>query len=287
MKGTDRAILLALPVVALLAGFYFMVLAPKRESASKLGTEIATLQTELDDQKQVVAFSEQARKDFPKYYSRVVVLGKAVPAQADTASMLVQLDTISDRSKVNFLGIELGAAGGGAAEPAPASPPPGEEPPAAEEDPAEAGDEGSGENVPAGGAPTVSDAPTPATEATAATLPIGATLGPAGLATLPYKLTFRGSFFDVAGFFSRVDELVSFGKGSGQVAVDGRLLTIDGFSLVGGEPGSSPELDASFALTSYVTPPDQGAALGATPQGPAPAPSPAQPPTTPTSTVTP
>jgi hypothetical protein len=59
------------------------------------------------------------------------------------------------------------------------------------------------------------------------------------------------------------------------------LLTVDGFSLLGGAPGSSPELKANFAVTSYVTPSTQGLTLGATPGGPAV--SPAQPGTTPAS----
>jgi hypothetical protein len=47
-------------------------------------------------------------------------------------------------------------------------------------------------------------------------------------------------------------------------------MTIDGFALNGGRPGSDPLLDATFKLTSYVTPSTQGATAGATPTGPAP-----------------
>ena len=46
-------------------------------------------------------------------------------------------------------------------------------------------------------------------------------------------------------------------------------MTVDGFALQGGAPGSSPTLEASFLLTTYVTPADQGLTLGATPEGPA------------------
>ena len=284
MKGTDRAILLTLMMVGLLATFYFMILAPKRDQASTLDEEITTLQSSVDTAEQVVAYAQQAREEFPQDYTRVVTLGKAVPDQADSASMLVQLSSISEKSKVEFRGIELGQ-GAGAAAPAPA--PPAEPAPSPEGAQPPAEGEPAPENVPAGGAPTVSDVAQPATEATAASLPIGASVGPAGLATLPYKLAFKGTFFQVADFFSGVDELVGLREQSGQVVADGRLLTLDGFALQGGGPGASPELGATFAVTSYVTPVGQGLTLGATPGGPAPPISPAQPQTTPASTVTP
>ncbi|MBA2545471.1 MAG: type 4a pilus biogenesis protein PilO, partial [Solirubrobacterales bacterium] len=123
MKASDRGILMALLLVGLLAGIYFMVLAPKREQASALGEEISSLQASIDEEEQVAVFAEQARQEFPKFYSRVVVLGKAVPEQADSASMLVQLNSIANRSDVEFRGIEL-AEGSGAAEAAPAPAPP-------------------------------------------------------------------------------------------------------------------------------------------------------------------
>ena len=60
-------------------------------------------------------------------------------------------------------------------------------------------------------------------------LPLGAAVGSAGLPTMPYDLTFTGDFFDIADFMAGLDAMVKVdGKGIG---VDGRLLTIDGFSL--------------------------------------------------------
>ena len=48
----------------------------------------------------------------------------------------------------------------------------------------------------------------PPTEASAATLPIGATVGPAGLGVLPYSLQFTGDFFEIADLLERIDEQV-------------------------------------------------------------------------------
>jgi Tfp pilus assembly protein PilO len=300
----DRAILLSLGIVGLLAAFYFMVLSPKREEASKLGEENTQLQASIDEQKQVATFAEQARQDFPRYYGRLVVLGKAVPDQADQASMLVQLSQVANGSGVEFRAIKVSE--GGAASTATSTATAATTPPAGTTTTPEGGttttpeggstttpSEGTAEGTapPAAGGSTATPAaattgPAPATEAVAASLPIGATVGLAGLPILPYELTFKGSFFDVADFMSGVDSLVHLREGSGQVAADGRLLTVDGFSLkpiptLGGEP----VLNATFAVTSYVVPSDEGLTAGAAPGGPSA--SPLQPQATPASTTTP
>jgi hypothetical protein len=296
MKASDRGILLGIGVLALAVAFYLLVLAPKRQEAGELADEISTLEDSISEQEQVAAFAEEARQQFPTYYGRLVVLGKAVPDQADTSSLLVQLNSIANRSSVEFRGITLseGGAGGGTSESTAAVAPPaaaagttGDSAAEGESDSTEGSTETtSGETgaaAPAGAAPTA----TPATEATAATVPIGAVVGPAGLPTLPYELTFKGGFFNIADYIGGLDGLVKLRKGSGQVAADGRLMTVDGFALKGGKPGGDPELEASFLVTAYVTPAEQGLTAGATPGGPAPV-NPAQPQTTPASgTVTP
>jgi hypothetical protein len=120
------------------------------------------------------------------------------------------------------------------------------------------------------------------TEASAAALPIGATVGSAGLGVMPYDLTFRGTFFEVADFIAGLDALVKT-KG-GVLDADGRLVTIDGFSLEADDEVGFPELKGTFAVTTYLTPPGQGVTAGATPAAPAPA---AVPPTTTTAATTP
>ena len=138
--------------------------------------------------------------------------------------------------------------------------------------------------APAGGAAPV------ATEATAATLPLGATIGPAGLPTMPYDLRFTGDYFQVADFFKGVDDLVH--TADGEVSVDGRLLTVDGFTLTsqaseGVETGTfdpTPTLSVTLATTTFLTPATEGLVAGADPAAPPPT-TPAAP--TPTSTPAP
>src|SRR3954452_23100696 len=113
MKASDRTILLSVLVVGIAVAFYMMVLSPKRQEASKLGDQIDELQASVSEQQQLADFGEQARRQFPRYYGRLVVLGKAVPSEADTPSMLVQLSSIANRTRVDFRSITLNQAGAG------------------------------------------------------------------------------------------------------------------------------------------------------------------------------
>jgi hypothetical protein len=100
MKGSDKAVVLGVVMAVVLGAFYFMVLSPKRDEASKLKQDNAKLQSQIEEQKQVAAFAEDARQHFASYYGRLVVLGKAVPAGADTASLLVQLNSVAGHADV-------------------------------------------------------------------------------------------------------------------------------------------------------------------------------------------
>jgi hypothetical protein len=107
----------------------------------------------------------------------------------------------------------------------------------------------------------------PPTEVAASLLPLGATVGTAGLGVMPYDLTFRGDFFHIADFIKGIDSLVHTG-GQG-VAVDGRLVTLNSFALNADPNLGFPYLNATFSVTAYLTPPGQGLTAGATPTAPA------------------
>jgi Tfp pilus assembly protein PilO len=254
MKSSDRQILIGIGLIGLVAVFWFLVMAPKRQEASKVDEEVTTLRATVEQTEADAAAGEQAQKDFPTNYRRVVALGKAVPADADTSSLLRQLQGLSERSNVDFRSINL-EAGSGTTTAAPVAAP---APPA----------EGESTETSTATDATATTTAAPASEATAALLPIGATVGPAGLPVMPYSLEFQGNFFDIADFFGQLDDMVQ--TNNEKVAVTGRLLTIDGFELAAG-PGGFPSLTATVSTTSYLTPADQGLAAGATPSAPAPA----------------
>jgi len=234
MNAKNRAVLAAVALVVLAFVFWTQLLSPKREEAAELGTQVVRLEASLAAHQAEIAEGEAAKAEFAGQYQRLVVVGKAVPRDDDVASLLVQVNRLADKSKGSFRDIVLSAEGGSEEAATPAAP--GEE-------------------------------PASPTEVAAALLPLGASIGPAGLAVMPYSVTYNGSFFDVADFIKGIDSLVDTKQGE-EVAVDGRLVTIDGFALEADSDVGFPLLQASFALTTYLTPPAEGVTGGATPASP-------------------
>ena len=238
LSSPKNAVVAGVLAVLLVAGaFWVLAISPKREEVSKLESQIEAAKGSLAQHQAEITTAEQARSDFPAEYERLVVLGKAVPGGDETASLLVQLNHIADHAHVRFSTLTLSSEGGGESSE-------GSTPPASS----------SGE-------------PASPTEVAAATLPLGASVGPAGLAVMPYELNFTGSFFHVADFIHGLDKLVE--TENEKVTVDGRLTTINGFSLQAAPKAGFPTLEATFSVTTYLTPPGQGLTAGATPGSPA------------------
>jgi Tfp pilus assembly protein PilO len=250
MKTSNRLIVAILAVAALAIAFWVLALSPKREEADELSAEAGQLRVALSEAQAKAVEAAAAKREFPADYRHLVVLGQAVPGGDETSSLLVELNDIASRANVDFSDIQLEGSG----ETSSATPALTESSPPAPA-PATPG------SVPA--AATV-----PPTEAAAAILPLGAEIGPAGLGVMPYGLSFSGNFFQVANFIKGIDSLVH--TGGHNVDVNGRLMTINGFSL-STETGEeeSHRLTANFTVTTYITPPEQGLTAGATSSSPA------------------
>jgi Tfp pilus assembly protein PilO len=252
MSSSSRLVVSVLVVVALAIGFWVLLLSPKREKADELGSQVDSLRISLTESQRKVAAAEVARSHFSSDYRQLVVLGKAVPVGDETSSLLVELNKVAAHSELEFDSIQLtGTTEAAAAPVAPA--------PVAPAEPTTT-TEGSGA--------TPAAATVPPTEAAASLLPLGAAVGGAGLGVMPYNLTFSGDFFHVADFIAGIDSLVH--PDAATVAVDGRLVTLNGFALNADPELDFPHLDATFSVTTYVTPPTQGLTAGASPTEPAP-----------------
>lgn len=234
MNSNNRAIAVVVAFAVLAFVFWTQLLSPKREEAKKLGAQVEQLEASLVQHNAEIAEGEEAKSEFSTEYQRLVVVGKAVPGDDDIASLLVQANRLADRAGGTFRDIQLSAEGGGEEAAAPPA---------------------------ASGA-----APASPTEVAASLLPLGATIGPAGLAVMPYTVTFDGNFFEIADFIKGIDSLVKTSEE--EVTVDGRLVTVDGFALEADPELGFPALQASFALTTYLTPPGEGVTGGATPSAP-------------------
>jgi hypothetical protein len=112
---SPKILIPAVLTVAAVAAFYFLLLSPKRDEAAKLDTDIAAKQSALDQSRAQAAAYEKARANYKVNYTTLTRLGKAVPADDDVRSLLMQINDAADRSKVDFHAINIGASGAGEA----------------------------------------------------------------------------------------------------------------------------------------------------------------------------
>lgn len=229
MTKRDRIVVTVLAAVAVLAGFWFVAIKPKRAELAQLDTQLAEQTQRRDAALQLVAAGENARTGYRRDYATVAKLGKAVPASEQTPSLVYALETTAQAHDIDFRSLKFGGSGGAASTPATS---------------------------------------TAATQAAAAVAPPGSSVGPAGFPTLPFDFTFEGGFKDMERFLSAVERYTTT-TGSGEdVAVRGRLFTVDSVSIQAA-PQGFPRIRASLSATAYVLPPGEGLTDGATPQGPA------------------
>jgi Tfp pilus assembly protein PilO len=265
----DRKILMLLVPVALAVAYWFLLLAPKREEATKVQDQLTQAQSERDTAEQRASSLGAAKQNFAKDYARVIYLGKSIPAGVDMPSLMVQLDRAARGTGITFTSVQTGertsgaaAATGAAGSTVPATP--------AQSAPGQAAQS-------ANGAVAASNNSTAAaTDTTTSTDPSAAATAPAASSTtldqVPLDFEFDGSFFDLADFFHRMKRFVRVAND--KIIVRGRLLTIDSFAFDSSE--SFPSLKATVHATVYLAPKAQGVSAGATPAAPGATP-PAQP----------
>jgi Tfp pilus assembly protein PilO len=231
LSDRDRKIVLIIVPALLVAVYWFMLLAPKRQEASKAAAE-ATEQTErLEGARARARAADGAQTDFAADYAEIVRLGKAIPSNVDMPSLLVQLDSAAAGTGIRFTRIATGDREPGAAAAAPAPAPSGGTPAAAAGgQPAQSAPGTAVENAneTAQAASQQSDAATQSgvdpsdtqtSESSGSGLPVGGgapagdatgTTGgsPAGLETVPLELEFVGNFFSLADFFHDIKRFV-------------------------------------------------------------------------------
>ncbi len=109
MSDRDRKLLMGLVPIVILAVFWFLLFSPKRQEAATAKTELAKQQERLDAAKATVAQANGAKTSFAADYGQIVRLGKAIPAQVDMPSLLLQLDGAARGTGIKFTKITAGA----------------------------------------------------------------------------------------------------------------------------------------------------------------------------------
>lgn len=235
MTFRDRLVVVVVLVLVLVVGAWILVIQPKQDQANKLGTQVATAQQQLATARTRIATADADRAAYARNYQAVAALGEALPADDDTASLLVELQNAASSARVDFQSLALTSSGSAPAAATTTS-------------------------------TTTSTGTSSASQAVTATLPPGAAVGPAGLPTLPFTFTFQGNFFHLASFLGRLQRFVV--ATDKKVSVSGRLMTLNGISF-GAAPAGFPQITATISATTYLVPSDEGLTDGASPSGPA------------------
>jgi type II secretory pathway pseudopilin PulG len=242
VTARDRTVLIVVGLLALLGGFWFLAISPKRKEASEVTTKVAAAQTRLDTAQASAASADAARKQYSTDYATVARLGKAVPVDDDMPSLVYQLSHTAKVNHVDFRAIKLTGSSAPAAAPT-----------------------GAAAAVASANGTTPASSSTPAATVAPA-LPPGATVGTAGFPTMPFTFNFNGTYVHMQRFLKAINGLTSVqGK---NINVTGRLLTVDGVDLKAG-PKGFPDVDATVAVTAFLLPADEGLTAGATPATPA------------------
>ncbi len=221
---SKNILVIVLLIVVAGVGFYKFALTPKRQELTQLQSDLTLAQGRLAETQAKVREYTEAKATFKQDYRSVRRLGKAVPNDDNVRTLVVELSDHAKKTKVDFQSIEL-SGGAGTSTPPPAS------------------------------------ASADASSTTAAALPPGASVGAAGFPTMPFAFEFNGNFFRLSKFFSKLDDMVKI-KGADH-DVDGRLLSVDAFSLEPTDKGF-PDLKASITATAFLLPGATGGALNAT-----------------------
>ncbi len=305
LSDRDKKLVMFVLPIAVLAAFWFLVLSPKREEAAQAERDAIAQQDRRDQAEAQLSQANAAQTDFAADYGEIVRLGKAIPAEVDMPSLLVQLEAAAEGTGIHFTKIATGDRTETAvAAPAPATPPAGEStdgttPADAGGVPAQSapGSAAEGANSAAATADQRSSAaeqsgvdPADAQTSTSSgqglpvgggsAAPAGAVPGatsPAGLETVPLELEFVGDFFNLADFFHDVKRFVRVAGAN--VVVGGRLITIESVNY-SSDQSVFPAIKAELKATIYLSPKVEGATAGASPEGP-PATTPASSPTEP------
>ena len=278
LSARDRKILVFLAPLLLVAAYWFLLLAPKREEVTTASENLTVQEDRLEAARSAAGSADNAKDDFKASYATIVRLGKAIPPTVDMPSLLVQLEAAAEGTGIRFNTIAAGERTPLAA-PVPAEGAPAEGGEVASTPAAEAANTAAqtSDQRSAAAAQSGVDATT-STTAGEGGLPVGggaaggttapaAATPPAGLETVPLSLQFEGNFFKLADFFHKLKRFVRVANND--VLVSGRLISVDSVSWAS-DPGIFPGVRAEVTATVYLSPLTQGVTAGATPAGPAP-----------------
>ncbi len=105
MTTRDRSVLIAIVLLAVLAGTWMLVVSPERQKASTVDSHVATARAQLSTAEGELADSRAAESRYTTAYASLVSLGKAVPVGYEVPALILQLSVASHQKNIDFASI--------------------------------------------------------------------------------------------------------------------------------------------------------------------------------------
>lgn len=114
MTARDRIVIIMIGALAVLAATWLLAVAPEREQAAKLETQVSAARVALATAEGQVTSARSAQTGYAAAYASLVSLGKAVPTGQEVPSLIYQLAQASNQKQVDFSSIvSSGSSAGG------------------------------------------------------------------------------------------------------------------------------------------------------------------------------
>jgi len=253
LTDRDKKIVFLLLPVVLVGAFWFLLLKPKRQEATKLSDQVTQAQEARDAAVSQANQLQAAKARYASQYGEMVRLGKALPTKVDMPSLLVQLNAAAKGTGIQFGAITAGARA--AAAPIMSSTLPNSNGSGAATAFGAAVQHARAANAAETSSAAQSAAASNAvgtTGATGASGAVSATTPTSNAPTLdevPLSFKFGGNFSDLADFFHHLKRFVHVANN--KISVQGRLITIDSLKFTS---TAFPSLEADVNATVYLTP---------------------------------
>jgi Tfp pilus assembly protein PilO len=262
----DKKIVFFLIPLILVAGFWFLLLKPKRHEAATLSDQVAQAQEARDAAVSQANQLQAAKSRYASQYAEMVRLGKALPTTVDMPSLLVQLNAAAKGTGIQFGSITVGqraaaasitsytlpnSTGSGAATAFGAA-----------VQKARAANAAESSSAAQSSAASNAVGTTGATGAAGTTSSSGAASNAPTLDEVPLTFKFVGSFNNLADFFHHLKRFVHVAND--KINVQGRLITIDSLKFASTD---FPDIEADVSATVYLTPKNDAATAAAASTG--------------------
>jgi type IV pilus assembly protein PilO len=111
MDRNDRNVLILgiAIIVALVLGYYFLLLGPLRAEYTDRKEERTAKEAQLAQLEQEVAQLEEVRRNAPEIEEELLELSKRIPSQPEIPTLLVQIEEIAVSANVTQLSVQPGA----------------------------------------------------------------------------------------------------------------------------------------------------------------------------------